>query len=234
MLLSLVEWSYLNTHMCKFESSQKDESRAQSDDSSTKTYGKPRAFKLSTHTLATSHDLGKLSDQSFIGVRRCALKSHTDLLISAASGWSSIWGLPSTCNTRRRRTHTSRYPTWSKPCWTRTRTWRPGNLQTLRNDETCTNYRENSCKELLEMVPSWVFAPPHSESQRSDLHQNRVVKSVPWHSNKGCKIRLTVKLLNLGSRSNKLRFQFRFWRHFKTLRIRAVRCHHAVKGSASR
>jgi len=27
-----VEWSYLNADMCKFESSQKDENRAQSDD----------------------------------------------------------------------------------------------------------------------------------------------------------------------------------------------------------
>ena len=40
---SLLESSYLNTDSCKFESSQKDESRAQSADSS-KTYSKPRAF----------------------------------------------------------------------------------------------------------------------------------------------------------------------------------------------
>ena len=33
-LFKPVEWSYLNTHMCKFESSQKDESRGQSTDSS--------------------------------------------------------------------------------------------------------------------------------------------------------------------------------------------------------
>jgi len=34
LLLSLVEWSYVNTDMRKFESLQKDESRAQSTDSS--------------------------------------------------------------------------------------------------------------------------------------------------------------------------------------------------------
>jgi len=43
LLLSLVEWSYLNTDMRKFESSQKHESRAQLADSS-KAYKKRRAF----------------------------------------------------------------------------------------------------------------------------------------------------------------------------------------------
>jgi len=50
-LLSLVEWSYFNTHICKFESSQKDGSRAQLADSS-KSYRKPRVFNgpiLVTH-----------------------------------------------------------------------------------------------------------------------------------------------------------------------------------------
>jgi len=40
---SPVEWSYLNTDMRKFESSQKSESKAQSADSS-KAYRKPRAL----------------------------------------------------------------------------------------------------------------------------------------------------------------------------------------------
>ena len=39
-LLITVEWSYLNTDMRKFETSQKEESRAQSADSS-KAYRKP-------------------------------------------------------------------------------------------------------------------------------------------------------------------------------------------------
>jgi len=43
LLLSLVETSDLNTNMRKFQSSQKDESRAQSADSS-KAYRKRRAF----------------------------------------------------------------------------------------------------------------------------------------------------------------------------------------------
>ena len=43
LLFSPVEWSYLNTDICKFESPQKDESKAQSADSS-KAYRKPRAF----------------------------------------------------------------------------------------------------------------------------------------------------------------------------------------------
>jgi len=43
LLLSLVEWSYLDTDMRKFESSQKDESRAWSADSS-KAFRKRRAF----------------------------------------------------------------------------------------------------------------------------------------------------------------------------------------------
>jgi len=43
LLLSPVEWSYVNTAMRKFESSQKHESRTQPDDSS-KAYRKPRAF----------------------------------------------------------------------------------------------------------------------------------------------------------------------------------------------
>ena len=38
-----MEWSYLNTDMCKFESSPKGKSRTESDDSS-KAYRKPRAF----------------------------------------------------------------------------------------------------------------------------------------------------------------------------------------------
>jgi len=42
LLVLPVEWSYLNTDMRKFESSQNDESRAQSADSS-KVYRKPRA-----------------------------------------------------------------------------------------------------------------------------------------------------------------------------------------------
>ena len=43
LLVSPVEWSYLNTDMCKFEISQKDESRPQSADSS-KACRKPIAF----------------------------------------------------------------------------------------------------------------------------------------------------------------------------------------------
>ena len=42
---SMVESSYLNKDMCKFESSQKDENRGQSDDCS-KTHRKHIFFKL--------------------------------------------------------------------------------------------------------------------------------------------------------------------------------------------
>jgi len=42
-LFTCLETSYLNTDMSKFESSQQDESRAQSADSS-KAYSRPRAF----------------------------------------------------------------------------------------------------------------------------------------------------------------------------------------------
>jgi len=45
LLLSLAEWSYLNTDMRKFESSQKDEIRGQSADSS-KVYRRPRALSV--------------------------------------------------------------------------------------------------------------------------------------------------------------------------------------------
>ena len=45
LLISYVVSSYLNTDMCNFESSQKDESRAQSADSS-KAYSTPTAFDL--------------------------------------------------------------------------------------------------------------------------------------------------------------------------------------------
>jgi len=43
MFISHMESSYLNTDMCRFESSQNDKSRAQSADS-TKAYSKPRAI----------------------------------------------------------------------------------------------------------------------------------------------------------------------------------------------
>jgi len=50
MLVSPVELSYLNIDMCKFESSQKDESRAQSADSS-KAYRKHITFNCLRHFI---------------------------------------------------------------------------------------------------------------------------------------------------------------------------------------
>jgi len=59
LLISPVAWSCFNTDMCKFESSQKDESRAQSADSS-KAYRKPsRAFKCRQYPV--SHKFGRSS-----------------------------------------------------------------------------------------------------------------------------------------------------------------------------
>ena len=53
LLTPIAESTYLNRDMCKFESSQKDESRWQSTDSS-KAYRNTSAFKCKKHCLALS------------------------------------------------------------------------------------------------------------------------------------------------------------------------------------
>jgi len=57
-----MEINYLNKNKCKFESSQKDESRAQSADSSN-TCSKPRALKimkLNKFILTFPHNINRL------------------------------------------------------------------------------------------------------------------------------------------------------------------------------
>ena len=57
LLVSPAEYSYLNTDMYKFETSQKDESRAQSADSS-KEYRKPRAFICQGRIVSLGWNVG--------------------------------------------------------------------------------------------------------------------------------------------------------------------------------
>jgi len=54
LLDSHMENSYLKTDMCKFESSQKDENRAHSADSS-KAYRKPRTFNWTYKQFTIAH-----------------------------------------------------------------------------------------------------------------------------------------------------------------------------------
>ena len=68
MLISLVEWSNLNTDMRKFESSQKDESRAQSADSSKACRNPSRVFNcLWTGSIGSHENLW------LVVIRACGL-----------------------------------------------------------------------------------------------------------------------------------------------------------------
>jgi len=74
VVITPVEWSYLNTDMCKFETSPK-ESRAQSADSS-KAYRKPsRAFNCSRFTCFVLFQTGKNRMQLNCCVKRCGVKN---------------------------------------------------------------------------------------------------------------------------------------------------------------
>ena len=76
LLITPVEWSYLNTDMRKFETSQKEESRAQSADSS-KTYRKPsRAFNCSRFACCLLFQTGKNRMQLNCRVKRCGVKNQ--------------------------------------------------------------------------------------------------------------------------------------------------------------
>ena len=75
-LLITVERSYLNTDMRKFETLQKQESRAQSADSS-KAYRKPsRAFNCSLFACFLLFQPGKNRMQLNNGVKRCGVKNQ--------------------------------------------------------------------------------------------------------------------------------------------------------------
>jgi len=76
LLITPVEWSYLNTDMRKFETSQKEESRAQSADSS-KAYRKPsRAFTCSLFACFLLFQPGKNRMQLNCRVKRCGIKNQ--------------------------------------------------------------------------------------------------------------------------------------------------------------
>jgi len=75
VVITPVEWSYLNTDVCKFETSQ-NESRAQSADSS-KAYRKPsRAFNCSRFACFLLFQTGKNRMQLNCRVKRCGVKNQ--------------------------------------------------------------------------------------------------------------------------------------------------------------
>ena len=76
LFITPVEWTYLNTDMRKFEASQKEESRAQSADSS-KAYRKPsRAFNCSLFACFLLCQPGKNRMQLNYRVKRCGVKNQ--------------------------------------------------------------------------------------------------------------------------------------------------------------
>ena len=76
LLITTVEWSYLNTDMRKYETSQKEESRAQSADSA-KAYRKPsRAFNCSLFACFLLFGTGKNRMQLNCRVKRCGVKNQ--------------------------------------------------------------------------------------------------------------------------------------------------------------
>ena len=76
LLITPGERSYLNTNMRKFETSQKEESRAQSVDSS-KAYRKPsRAFNCSLFVCFLLFQPGKNRMQLNCRVKRCGVKNQ--------------------------------------------------------------------------------------------------------------------------------------------------------------
>jgi len=76
LLITPVEWSYLNTDVRKFETWQKEESRAQSADSS-KAYRKPsRAFNCSRFACFLLFQTGKNRMQLNCCVKRCGVKNQ--------------------------------------------------------------------------------------------------------------------------------------------------------------
>ena len=76
LLITPVEWSYLNTDMHKFETSQKEESRAQSADSS-KAYRKlSRAFNCPLFACFFLFQTGKNRMQLNYRVKRCGDKNQ--------------------------------------------------------------------------------------------------------------------------------------------------------------
>ena len=71
-----MEWSYLNTDMRKFETSQKEERRAQSADSS-KAYRKPsRAFNCSLFARFLIFQTGENRMQLNCRMKRCGVKNQ--------------------------------------------------------------------------------------------------------------------------------------------------------------
>jgi len=54
LLTPIAESTYVNVDMCKFESSQKDENRAQSTDS-LKAYRKPSGFNYTSKLMSAFH-----------------------------------------------------------------------------------------------------------------------------------------------------------------------------------
>ena len=76
LLNTPVEWSHLNTDMRKFETSQKEESGAQSADSS-KAYRKPsRVFNCSLFACFLLFQTGKNWMQLNCRVKRCGVKNQ--------------------------------------------------------------------------------------------------------------------------------------------------------------
>ena len=75
-LVITVEWSYLHTDMRKFETSRKEESRAQSADFS-KAYRKPsRAFNCSLYACFLLFQTGKNRMQLNYRVKSCGVKNQ--------------------------------------------------------------------------------------------------------------------------------------------------------------
>jgi len=94
LLTPSVESTYLNRYMCKFESSQKDESRWQSTDSS-KAYRNTSAFKCSYQGFAPNINLQLLTRYDHfavlicvsLGLLRCAPDSICSSLCKSFVAW---------------------------------------------------------------------------------------------------------------------------------------------------
>jgi len=71
-----VESTYLNRDMCKFESSQKDESRWQSTDSS-KPYRNTSAFKCKNWSEA--NNIERIRENTFINISTESSASHLEI-----------------------------------------------------------------------------------------------------------------------------------------------------------
>jgi len=86
LLITPVEWSYLNTDMRKFETSQKEESRALSADFSKACRKPSRAFNCSLFACFLLFQTGKNRMQLNYRMKRCVVKIRTVARKSSIGG----------------------------------------------------------------------------------------------------------------------------------------------------